>query len=244
VPVEAVSAARAADCGGVSAASVQGRVRIRPVAGEGVSADAAAAAAESAAAFWRRQGLVVEVGAPSRAPVGAVLGGTDAERALCAGALAPDAADAEALATCEARFILAPMVDALDRLARPSVPGEVVFVASGGLVAPGSPVRRAGLGLPGLAVVGGAGVGAEALPDLFIDPGHTPVVFLDVGTPRRPGDVWTTPAHELGHALGLPHRDGGEAVLMRPGVAGQRCWPGVSAAEAAAVQAGLSPAAP
>lgn len=70
-------------------------------------------------------------------------------------------------------------------------------------------------------------------------PDFAPTVFVDAGTPRRPGDLPLTGAHELGHALGLPHRDGGESVLMRRGRAGQRCLPGLSEAEAAWVTAAL-----
>ena len=227
------------DCRDVAPVPMAGAVRLRPVAGAGVSADRALDAAEAAASFWERQGLTVTVAAPVEDPVAAPLGGTEAELALCLGALSPEAADAAALAACEARHLTAPLAEALHRLARPRVEAEVVLVAVSTLVAADSPLRRTGLVLPGVTVVDALGTEDAAVPALPVSPEHTPIVFVDVGTPRRPGDVWTTPAHELGHALGLPHRDGGDAVLMRPGVDGQRCWPGISPGEARAVEARL-----
>ena len=205
----------APDCTQVASLAIAGRVRLRPVAGEGVPLDEAAAAAASAAQFWRRQGLQVNVSDPVRDSVTNVLVGSDAQLTECA-----EQSEAE---RCQARVITAPMAAVVDRLARPKVPGEVVVVALGQLISEDSPLRSLGLVMPGLSVVDGMGSGSGTVPSLAVAADHSPVVFIDVGTPRRPGDVWTTPAHEVGHALGLSHRDGGEAVLMRSGVDGQRC---------------------
>ena len=221
----------ATDCADVASLAIEGRVRLRPVAGEGIPLDEARAAAASAAQFWRRQGLHVDVSDPARDVVTNVLAGSDAQITECA-------AQSEA-ERCQARVITAPMAAAVDRLARPRVPGEVVVVALGQLISEDSPLRSLGLVMPGLSVIDGMGSGSGTVPSLAVAADHSPVLFIDVGTPRRPGDVWTTPAHELGHALGLSHRDGGESVLMRPGVDGQRCWPGISADEGTQVAAGL-----
>ena len=138
-----------------------------------------------------------------------------------------------------------PLAAAARSFGAEDAPDTVFMLAVPTLIAADSPARNWGLDLRGLTLgVGGLGDAAPALAALDLPPVRTPVVFVDVGTPRRPGDVWRTPAHEIGHALGLSHRDGGEAVLMRPGVDGQRCRPGISEAEAAAAAARLAPPVP
>ena len=68
-----------------------------------------------------------------------------------------------------------------------------------------------------------------------------PVVLLDAAAgPRAPGDLSLTPAHELGHALGLPHRREAEA-LMSSGTLSLRCLPGLSVGEAATLSARVRP---
>jgi hypothetical protein len=142
------------------------------------------------------------------------------------------------------------MVTAARSLGGTAASGTVLMLAVPSLVSPTSPARHWGLDLRGLTLGPGGlapgvldGVGAPEVAAEFGVLGHpplsAPIVFIDVGTPRRPGDIWRTPAHEVGHGLGLSLRDGGEAALMRPGTAGQRCQPGLTAEEAAAVSGGL-----
>jgi hypothetical protein len=117
-------------------------------------------------------------------------------------------------------------------VAENSVPveeGVVVFVAVGGIFGGPAPV---GWGVH----AAGWTVRPDTAPSGF-PAAFSPTVFVDVVTPRRPGDLPLTGAHEVGHALGLDHRAGGEGALMRPGRDGQTCRPGISAAEAAVVAA-------
>jgi len=215
-----------------------------PVRGAGASAAQALAAAERAAADWRQLGLDVSVGALRTSAIGAALGGTDD---ALASQLARGAGTDAAITT---QVVGAPMVAAARSLGDAAAPGTVLMLAVPSLVSPTSPARHWGLDLRGLTLGSGGltpggldGAGGSEVAAGFGVLGHppisAPIVFIDVGTPRRPGDIWRTPAHEVGHALGLSHRDGGEAALMRPGTAGQRCQPGLTAAEAAAVSGGL-----
>jgi hypothetical protein len=216
-----------------------------PVRGTGVSAAQALGAAELAAADWRRLGLVVDVAPVRASPVGSALGGTDDTLAFHLGR----GAGTEAAVT--AQVVGAPLVAAARGLGPAATPGTVLMLAVPTLVSPSSPARHWGLDLRGLTLgrgglapgaldAGGQPEPAAGLAGLGLPPLSGPIVFVDVGTPRRPGDVWTTPTHEVGHALGLSHREGGEAVLMRPGTAGQRCQPGLSPVESAAVGATLA----
>lgn len=69
---------------------------------------------------------------------------------------------------------------------------------------------------------------------------YSPLVLLnDSAGPRAPGDLSLTPAHEVGHALGLVHRATPEG-LMAEGPLAMRCLPGLSAREVATVQQNLA----
>ncbi len=74
----------------------------------------------------------------------------------------------------------------------------------------------------------------NSLQDTLLDeinPHSHPVVLLNLDAgPRAPGDLSLTPAHELGHALGLAHRPQRHA-LMSAGDLSLRCIPHLSAAE-------------
>ena len=70
---------------------------------------------------------------------------------------------------------------------------------------------------------------------LQLDGALTPTAFIDMSAgPRAPGDLSLTPAHEVGHALGLVHRSVGQA-LMSDGELSLRCLPGLSDAERSTV---------
>ena len=195
-----------------------GELLLQPVYGAGVAPQAAAQAAESAAVVWRRYGLVVTVRMPIATRWEALLGGE------------PGAS---------AREISDPLREAARELSALASPGATMVVTLPNLVAPDSVVAHqlstlrgltvpAGVALPtlGLAAVGGA--------EPILPAGVAPVVFL-ADLPQHPRDLPLTPAHELGHALGLAHRDNASA-LMRPGVDGQRCLPGLSLDERRSIQ--------
>ena len=216
----------APDCADVASLAIEGRVRLRPVAGEGVPWTRPGGCCVRSAVL-ETAGAQVDVSDPARDVVTNVLV-VRAQITECA-----KQSEAE---RCQARVITAPMAAAVDRLARPKVPGEVVVVALGQPISEDSPLRSLGLVMPGLSVIDGMGSGSGTVPSLAVAADHSPVLFIDVGTPRRPGDVGRP----------CPRRTRARAGLVPPrrrrvgphaaGVDGQRCWPGISAGEGTPVE--------
>ncbi|HCH66041.1 MAG TPA: hypothetical protein DFR83_24780, partial [Deltaproteobacteria bacterium] len=72
------------------------------------------------------------------------------------------------------------------------------------------------------------------------NPHPHPVAFINMAAgPRAPGDLSLSPAHELGHALGLEHQNSDQA-LMSDGMLSLRCLPGLSDAEWTQVAAAVA----
>jgi len=110
--------------------------------------------------------------------------------------------------------------------------GDVHIVVMDRFFAEDSSLARTGVKLRGLTVSPHLPVDPTSpLAELHLDKPVPPTVFIDLSAgPRAPGDLELTSAHEVGHALGLPHRTGDE-VLMSDGELSLRCLPGLSAEE-------------
>jgi len=185
-----------------------GELRIQPWYGETVPSDAAANSAQAAALVWRRLGVQVTILQPSPVPGHHLISDSPTDP-------------------------LAPMRSTVSALS-PHTPfdGLVHLVVMAHFAEPDSNAAQAGISLRGLTA---SPLLAEP-PDgirhrLAVQHDLTPTVFIDESAgPRAPGDLSLTPAHELGHALGLPHRPG-DAVLMSDGALSLQCLPGLSVGE-------------
>lgn len=127
---------------------------------------------------------------------------------------------------------LKPTQAILDQL--PFVPDRqtVHVVAMERFIPPQSIATTTGVSLRGLTVSPRMPVDPNGvLARLNIQEELTPTVFMNMAAgPRAPGDLSLTPAHEVGHALGLVHRSTAQA-LMSDGELSLRCLPGLSDAE-------------
>ena len=175
-------------------------------------------------------------------PIGPVIGGIRREykdRLLAAGLPLDggDAAQAEAARSLLVSYAMERLRLQLDRYAKPARPHRAVVIVLPEIGAPGSMAEALFERLRGLtfspALRAAAPPEQQALYDrLGLSDAFTPVVFVGTEPIRELGldAVDVTLAHEIGHALGLPHVDDPEN-LMTDRI--HRCVPSIDAAQAA-----------
>lgn len=183
------------------AARIERVVDVRVLVSDAVDAEVAQREVRRAATTWASYGVTLHLaGPPTRTPVRSLL--------------------IDAPADSPPETLLAPARALALRPAR----DEVTLALLPHLMDPGSPARGYFTELRGLTLLPGVPPWDEALG---ADP-FTPAAVVAVDEPPPPGHLPLTGAHELGHALGLPHatvaRD-----LMNP--APQPCVPWLTAAE-------------
>lgn len=201
-------------CAGEAAPPLEGSLALRVLVGPDVPLDAARRQTGRLAAVWGGYGLQLRLAAPpARVPERALLVGE------AAGLAAIDVADPAERDRAVANVILAPARELLRREATPPR-DEVVVVLLDHLLAPGSAASAFFTELRGLTLRHDTGAWGPLLDLAPFTPTIAVAVAEDDAPP--PGHIGLTAAHELGHALGLPHvgRDGD---LMREGWA--RCVP-------------------
>jgi hypothetical protein len=208
------------------AAEAQGRFdrkwKLRLVAGPGVPADELRAAVREAGLLFSSYGLELDA-APkvSTTPLSSVMGGRSEslrkslEQAALpvSGHLTP--AQQEQARRLVAREALGPLGEFVSELARPAGEGVIVVLLPS-LVASGSVAEQMFVSLdaltlsPALLADPESRELREALSVVLGNEPFSPVVFLSRGALARSPD---TLAHELGHLLGLSHRDGPENLM-------------------------------
>jgi len=175
----------------------------------GTSTELAQTAVNSARIVWERLGLTIDQ------PHTTLLGPDIPTRVF----------DAEAADDAQR---LAPLQKIL-RAVKPAPETIPVVVLDGFVDTPSALSKLRGLTVPGKNQTLDSNV-PQTVWDALDRPAF-PVILLDAAAgPRAPGDLTLTPAHELGHALGLSHRSADEA-LMSSGDLSLRCIPGLTPGE-------------
>ena len=183
-------------------------VSLRLFHGPGATTQDTDMVGETIRAVWARLGLDVQLTAPEP------LSTSTPDQLFDA------AAQTEADQLAPLRSVLA---------AVPEGPSIAVIVMAR-FVDPSSPLSAfRGLTVP----VRGSDEAAASSSTAFVEsnPHPRPVVFVNLAAgPRAPGDLSLSPAHEVGHALGLAHRPE-DTALMSAGDLSLRCLPGLTAQE-------------
>ena len=183
-------------------------VSLRLIRGPGVSRADARVVGETIRTVWDRLGLRVQLTDPTALP------DTTPDRLFDTTATTEDAQ-------------LAPLRAVLHAVPDGSSIAVVVMPRFVDGPSPLSAFR--GLTVP----VHGSAEAAASTSDAFVEsnPHPWPVVFVNLAAgPRAPGDLSLSPAHEVGHALGLNHRSR-DTALMSAGDLSLRCLAGLSPQE-------------
>ena len=183
-------------------------VSLRLIRGPGVSRADAMVVGETIRTVWDRLGLPVQLPDPAALP------DTTPDRLFDTNATTEDAQ-------------LAPLRAVLHAI--PDGPSIAVVVMPRFVDGPSPLSAFRGLTVP----VRGSAEAAASTSAAFVEsnPHPWPVVFVNLAAgPRAPGDLSLSPAHEVGHALGLNHRSR-DAVLMSAGDLSLRCLAGLSPQE-------------
>lgn len=187
---------------------------IRLISGPGVSAHDTQVVGETVRTVWKRLGQPLHVAGPDQLP-----------SATPSRLFDPTGTTEQAqLAPMRAVLAAIPGGDAIPVVVMPR------FVDT-----PSKLAAFRGLTVP----AAGAPSHDPSVSTAFVEanPNPHPVVFVNLAAgPRAPGDLSLSPAHELGHALGLHHQTA-DAVLMSDGDLSLRCLPGLSPDEWSALAA-------
>lgn len=180
-------------------------IAIRLISGPGVAAHDTQVVGETMRTVWKRLGQPLHVAGPDQLP-----------------STAPSRLFDPSGTTEQAQ--LAPMRAVLAAI--PSGAAIPVVVMPRFVDTPSKLAAFRGLTVP----AAGAPNHDPSVSTAFLEanPNPHPVVFVNLAAgPRAPGDLSLSPAHELGHALGLRHQTA-DAVLMSDGDLSLRCLPGLS----------------
>lgn len=233
-------------CGERAPAAVQGRVRLKVLVDDEVSDAAVRRLLSGAQGWWAPHGLWLTMATPPvRMPLGPMLHGVrrDLLARLEAEGLPASGADADAqrrIDTVVDDVVMGPWQALLAEHAVPSEAHDVVVVILPHIARPGSLGEALFAELRGLTVSPWL---RPALPEaeqalyarLGLPEAFTPVVLIGTEPIGHlgPDAVDVTLAHELGHALGLPHV-ASDTDLMFAEI--HRCVPALDATQAAALR--------
>jgi hypothetical protein len=208
-------------CDGFAPPSIGGEIGLRIFLGADVATERARAALASLPSYFGAHGVGLRlVGPPRQLGAGPMLASGEPDQAL-----APLREFLKREATGPQRDSAAVVVNVvlLSRIADADSPARRYFTELEGLtLSPHLPPR-----------------GAELHRLLGLSQSFVPTILLSIEDIRRlpPGRVDLSAAHELGHALGLEHREGVDLMSPRP----PRCVPPLREEQQAQVRRALTP---